>query len=64
MRRPLLPLLFALFAILGSFFLLAPRALAQTVTWSAGASGDPTDLVLVYRGTTPAGQPVLPTVTG
>ncbi len=57
MRRLFLTFLFAL---------LAPLALAQSVGWAPGDSGDPSDLLLVYRGTAPAGntQPVLPAVTG
>jgi hypothetical protein len=56
MRRLFLPFLLALFA---------PLALAQSVNWAPGDSGDPSDLLLVYRGATPVGaQPVLPPVTG
>ena len=40
--------------------LLAPRALAQTVTWSAGASGDPTDLVLVCGTDVASTAPTMP----
>jgi hypothetical protein len=55
MRRILLTFLFAL---------LAPLALAQSVGWVAGDSGDPSDLLLVFRGATPNNQPVLPAVSG
>jgi hypothetical protein len=64
MRRLSLTLLFALFAFVGPLALLAPLARAQSVTWTPGDSGDPTDLLLVYRGVTPIGQPVMPQVTG
>ena len=59
MRRLFLPLLPFLVA------LLAPLALAQSVNWAQGDSGDPSDLLLVFRGATPNGtQPVLPAVSG
>jgi uncharacterized protein YjeT (DUF2065 family) len=57
MRRLFLTFLFAL---------LAPVALAQSVNWAPGDSGDPSDLLLVFRGATPSGpgQPILPAVSG
>jgi hypothetical protein len=64
MRRPFLTFLFACCAILGPLALFAPAARGQTVNWVPGDSGDPTDLALVYRGATPAGQPLLPVVSG
>lgn len=45
------------------FCLLATAALAQTVRWERGDSGDPADLQLVFTDCAPDGTPSLPPVT-